>query len=67
MTPDIQYSSNPSALFAVWPTLRHGKYNWAVVEENADQEFLEQLAAGLHAVCDHQMTIACGDTGNSLF
>ena len=48
-------------LSAVWPTLRHGQYTWAVVEDNPDDNF--DFQNGLKYPCDYPLTLKCGNTG----
>ena len=36
---DKDYVNTLTDLSAVWPTLRHGQYTWAVVEDNPNDDF----------------------------
>ncbi|XP_019633113.1 PREDICTED: uncharacterized protein LOC109476570 [Branchiostoma belcheri] len=61
---DIDYTSETTMLSAVWPTLRHRKYEFAVLEDKSGSSL--SAMAGHHLSipnpCDHQDMIACGRT-----
>eukprot|EP00058_Branchiostoma_floridae_P022359 XP_002607849.1 hypothetical protein BRAFLDRAFT_117284 [Branchiostoma floridae] len=61
---DIDYTSETTMLSAVWPTLRHRKYEWAVLEDKSGSSL--SAMAGHHLSvpnpCDHQDMIVCGRT-----
>ncbi|XP_038050879.1 uncharacterized protein LOC119724031 [Patiria miniata] len=59
--PDKNYISSTSSLSAVWPTLRHRAYIWAVIEDIGSNA-LGNLDNGLHYPCDHPMKKDCGET-----
>ncbi|XP_038050540.1 uncharacterized protein LOC119723761 [Patiria miniata] len=59
--PDKNYISSTSSLSAVWPTLRHRAYIWAVIEDIGSNA-LGNLDHGLQYPCDHPMMKACGET-----
>ncbi|XP_078597675.1 uncharacterized protein LOC144873854 [Branchiostoma floridae x Branchiostoma japonicum] len=61
---DIDYTNETTMLSAVWPTLRHRKYEWAVLEDKSVSSL--SAMAGHHLSvpnpCDHQDMIECGRT-----
>ncbi|CAH1250566.1 Hypp8875 [Branchiostoma lanceolatum] len=61
---DIDYTNETTMLSAVWPTLRHRKYEWAVLEDKSGSSL--SAMAGHHLSvpnpCDHQDMIECGQT-----
>ncbi|CAH1250571.1 Hypp8876 [Branchiostoma lanceolatum] len=61
---DIDYTMETTMLSAVWPTLRHRKYEWAVLEDKSGSSL--SAMAGHHLSvpnpCDHQDMIVCGQT-----
>eukprot|EP00058_Branchiostoma_floridae_P022361 XP_002607851.1 hypothetical protein BRAFLDRAFT_117282 [Branchiostoma floridae] len=61
---DIDYTNETTMLSAVWPTLRHRKYEWAVLEDKTGSSL--SAMAGHHLSvpnpCDHQDMIQCGRT-----
>ncbi|XP_035676037.1 uncharacterized protein LOC118415485 [Branchiostoma floridae] len=61
---DIDYTNETTMLSAVWPTLRHRKYEWAVLEDKSGSSL--SAMAGHHLSvpnpCDHQDMIECGRT-----
>ncbi|XP_078664145.1 uncharacterized protein LOC144907216 [Branchiostoma floridae x Branchiostoma belcheri] len=62
--PDVEYTSSIGSISAVWPTLRHHQYEWAVIDDT-DGESLD-TTAGKHLSisypCKHENAIACGYT-----
>ncbi|XP_072034094.1 uncharacterized protein [Amphiura filiformis] len=57
---DVDYTSNTNNIYAVWPTLRHGFYEWAVIEVEGTYEF--QIPDAPQEPCQHPTAIKCGHT-----
>lgn len=54
-------------LSAVWPTLRHSSYQWAVVEVKTNNAFTfyeKYTDIVIKDPCSHPDMIQCGQTGN---
>ncbi|XP_066300263.1 uncharacterized protein [Branchiostoma lanceolatum] len=62
--PDVEYTSSSNSISAVWPTLRHHQYEWALIDD-MDRESLDTMAGKHLSItypCKHQNAIACGYT-----
>ncbi|KAI8485722.1 hypothetical protein Bbelb_365560, partial [Branchiostoma belcheri] len=62
--PDVDYTSSTVSISAVWPTLRHHQYEWAVIDDT-DGESLDTMAGkhlSISYPCKHENAIACGYT-----
>ncbi|XP_053401094.1 uncharacterized protein LOC123523194 isoform X2 [Mercenaria mercenaria] len=63
--PDTDYTSYNNILSAVWPTLRHKAYTWAVLsvrEEDATTFYEQATDVVLHDPCSHPDSVKCGTT-----
>ena len=64
--PDQEYTPSLSTLSAVWPDLRHGKYNWKVVSDQAIRRFAfvqpETAPDYGDYDCMGPQVLACGET-----
>ncbi|XP_066263995.1 uncharacterized protein [Branchiostoma lanceolatum] len=61
---DADYTSSQFSLAAVWPSLRHGQYVWAVIEESTGNNDYGSVSAStqLPYPCSHPLAISCGST-----
>ena len=59
---DVDYISNTNGIHAVWPTLEHVLFEWAVIEdEGLFKGVKDELAP--REPCQHARVIKCGITG----
>ncbi|KAL5007590.1 hypothetical protein ScPMuIL_016396 [Solemya velum] len=64
-TPDAEYTLNSGLLSAVWPTLRHHDYTWAVLKVEVESEpiYYKRLSElQLTYPCSHPLVLKCGQT-----
>ncbi|KAI8507103.1 hypothetical protein Bbelb_155420, partial [Branchiostoma belcheri] len=62
--PDVEYTSSTVSISAVWPTLRHHQYEWALIDDT-NGESLETMSGkhlSIFYPCKHETAIACGYT-----
>ncbi|KAK3581570.1 hypothetical protein CHS0354_031918 [Potamilus streckersoni] len=61
---DQDYTPYKNILSAVWPTLRHRVYDWAIIEWNVDEQITHLARTGLilENPCGHPNAITCGRT-----
>ena len=62
---DEDYTTSTDTIHAVWATLRHESYNWAVIEEAGEYACREVIAP--QEPCQHPLAIKCGNTGNFIY
>ena len=55
---DVDYISRTTDMHAVWPSLDHGLFEWAMIEDGG---ILEDIAP--QEPCQHPRVIQCGITG----
>ncbi|KAK3581576.1 hypothetical protein CHS0354_031922 [Potamilus streckersoni] len=62
---DQDYTPYKNILSAVWPTLRHRVYDWAIIEWNVDEQVTHfaRTELILENPCGHPNAITCGRTG----
>jgi len=62
---DVDYTPYQNVISAVWPTLRHRNYKYAVLKADAlevTSYYLPTNQLDLSEPCDHPSAIACGET-----
>ncbi|CAH1249044.1 SCARF2 [Branchiostoma lanceolatum] len=61
---DADYTSSQSTLAAVWPSLRHGQYVFAVIEESTGISDYGSVSgrSQFPYPCSHPLAISCGNT-----
>ncbi|XP_078700910.1 uncharacterized protein LOC144927390 [Branchiostoma floridae x Branchiostoma belcheri] len=61
---DADYTSSQSTLSAVWPSLRHGQYTWAVIEQTTGISDYGSVSGSSQFPypCAHPLAISCGNT-----
>ncbi|XP_078661603.1 uncharacterized protein LOC144905733 [Branchiostoma floridae x Branchiostoma belcheri] len=61
---DADYTSSQSTLAAVWPSLRHGQYTWAVIEQSTGISDYGSVSGSSQFPypCAHPLAISCGNT-----
>lgn len=66
---DVDYTPYRNILSAVWPKLRHGNYQWAVLDAShildAASFYRPEYKLNLSEPCLHPNAIKCGTTGQS--
>lgn len=64
---DQDYTPYKNMLSAVWPTLRHSSFNWAVLDASnildASTYYLQENRLALSDPCSHPESVKCGTTG----
>lgn len=63
-TPDAEYTPHSDLLSAVWPTLRHHNYKWAVLRVESDNSIYYKRPSELQLtdLCYHPQKLKCGHT-----
>ena len=59
---DVDYMSSTTGMHAVWPTLKHVLFEWAVIEDDVLFEGLKDELAPREP-CQHPRVLQCGTTG----
>lgn len=66
--PDRDYTPYKNVISAVWPTLRHKNYDYAIIEAKAvdvTTYYRQVIQLNLKTPCDHPDRIKCGHTGRT--